>query len=402
MSTQARRTQRTRQTRRVRRARGVAPPPRATRPVKTKLTKEQKLLRAAQKYGPMAAQVAGSYFRRLITGFGDYKIHGNSIMGLEPPEIRNTNAGMIIRHREFLTDITSATSFTLSSYSINPGLTGSFPWLSQVAQSFEQYRFRGIVYEFKTMSSDVILSSSTSTALGSVVMATQYDVYDPPFANKYTMENYQFANSSKPSVTFLHPVECARKQQPLEMLYVRGGGGATGGDLRLYDLGIFNLAAVGMQAATGVIGELWVTYEIELFKPKLNESTGSEVLTSHYASNNTAITTPFINMIQRVGSTLNLQVTANQFQFPVGISTGQYLVYYGIYGTSAALTRPTITYSNCALVPILDNNSFGLIDNTGTTATTYYNISIIKLTGSSAVVTYAGGSGPVADRKSVV
>ena len=43
-------------------------------------------------------------------------------------------------------------------------------------------------------------------------------------------------------------------------------------DARLYDLGTFSIATVGMQADSGVAGELWCTFEVELLKPKFNSN----------------------------------------------------------------------------------------------------------------------------------
>jgi hypothetical protein len=39
-----------------------------------------------------------------------------------------------------------------------------FPWLSNIAQNFESYKLRGLVFEFKSMSGDAL--TSTNTALG--------------------------------------------------------------------------------------------------------------------------------------------------------------------------------------------------------------------------------------------
>lgn len=216
-----------------------------------------------------------------MRGFKDFVVN-NSILsgGMSVPMISNSvsNGAVIIRHREYLRDIDASTAFNSTVFNINPGIAATFPWLAQVANSFEQYRFRGIVFEFKTTSADVVLSTATSTSLGSVVMGTQYNVLEEPFTNKFEMENWEFTTSCKPSVSCLHPIDCGKGTTPVSMLYVRSTNAnqtSTAGDLRLYDLAKFNIACVGMQNATngsaGSIGELWVNYEVELYKPKLVE-----------------------------------------------------------------------------------------------------------------------------------
>jgi len=210
-----------------------------------------------------------------IKGFGDYKIANNSIMkgGMTPPMITNSisNGAVIIRHREYLRDIFNSVDFQNISFDLNPGITSSFPWLSQIAMSFAQYRFRGLVFEFKSTSSDTVLSTAASTSLGTVVMATQYNALDDPFTNKFEMENWEYSVSTKPSLSCMCPIECAKSQTPVSLLWTRNG--PKPGDERLYDLGNFNIATVGMQGAVGssAIGELWCSYEIEFFKPQFIE-----------------------------------------------------------------------------------------------------------------------------------
>jgi len=84
-------------------------------------------------------------------------------------------------------------------------------------------------------------------------MATEYNVYNPLFASKQQMENYEWATSCKPSLSMLHEIETARKETPVHTMYVTGANnltqlGTTVGDARLYFLGLFALAVTGMQS----------------------------------------------------------------------------------------------------------------------------------------------------------
>lgn len=114
-------------------------------------------------------------------------------------------------------------------------------------------------------------------------MCTNYNANQQPFVDKRSMENYEFANSGKPSQTFLHATECAKSVTPVDKLFVRTGEPPLNEDKRLYDLGIFNLATVGQQSSqVGGMGELWVAYEVEFFKPKYRGAVGSHLLGDHY------------------------------------------------------------------------------------------------------------------------
>lgn len=209
---------------------------------------------------------------RSITGFGDYKVMHNSLITEQDtvPLFKSSKRSTMIYHREFIQDILSSGNFNNVSFPINPALPSTFPWLCEIAEQFEEYRVHGMIFEFKTTSADAL--NSTNTALGTVILATQYNSLASPFLNKQQMENYEFATSTKPSCSIIHPIECAAFENPTSVLYTRTGV-VQNGDLRLYDLGRFNIATVGMQATDVVLGELWVSYAIELLKPRMTDET---------------------------------------------------------------------------------------------------------------------------------
>jgi hypothetical protein len=79
------------------------------------------------------------------------------------------------------------------------------------------------------------------------------------------MEQYEYAVSTVPSESCIHPIECKRDSGVLEYLYTYNGGS---GDPRFTTFGNFSVATVGQQAASN-IGELWVSYDITLCKSRL-------------------------------------------------------------------------------------------------------------------------------------
>lgn len=233
---------------------------------------------------------------RGITGYGDYAVQANSIVLDQDvvPMFKSGKNSTRVRHREFIQDIVTsavAGAFNIDTFPIQPGDPGTFPWLSQLADCFEEYRMHGLVFEFKTTSG--VSVGSTNTALGTVVLATQYNSLSTVFANKQQMENYEFACSTVPSSNVIHPVECAVFQNPTNSLYIRIGGVSTG-DIRLYDMGKFSIATVGMQGTSVTCGELWVSYDVELFRPKQSDTAS---MIDHYnllpGSNNIAVANPF-------------------------------------------------------------------------------------------------------------
>lgn len=291
---------------------------------------------------------------RTIFGLGDYympdfQIHGNTLlsMGNDPPEVYNAKDGrMILRHREYITDVITGpdSGFNLTSYKIQPGIDTTFPWLAQVAQAFEQYRLRGCIFEFKSNSADAL--NSTNTALGTVIMATEYDSTRPNFANKQEMENHQYAASAKQSCSMLHPIECAPDATSVVQLYVRPGAPPADADPRLYDFGNFQIATVGQQGASVNIGELWCTYEIELLKPMMNEP--GALQQAAFFTNNSGVTAStlfgdFDTLQKSSVNNLEVELDVNVITFPKN-TQGTYLLMYYVIGLGTAdLTWPTVT-----------------------------------------------------------
>lgn len=208
-----------------------------------------------------------------ITGIGDYVVHYNTVANPnQTPMFRQRGRSVFVSHREYIQDvITSATAaaFKIEGFDLNPADPMTYPWLATIAQNFEEYRIHGMVFHYKSNSADAL--NSVNTALGTVIMATQYNVMNSEFTNKQQMENYEFGCSSRPSCDLLHPVECDPKQTSFGPIYDVRLGGNQQGDPRLYSPGRFSIATVGQQGTSVNIGELWVTYEIEFFKPRMGD-----------------------------------------------------------------------------------------------------------------------------------
>lgn len=313
-----------------------------------------------------------------LLGFGDYVKPGYNVaensllsMGNDPPMIHNAKDGrVILRHREFLQDVITgpAGSFKVNSYKINPGLETSFPWLAQVAQAFGQYKMRGMIFEFKSMSAEAL--NSTNTALGTVVLCTEYNADLPNFTDKQQMENHQYSVSARQSSSVLHPIECARDASVMQQLYIRTGSVPEGTDSRLYDFGNFQIATVGQQASNVNIGELWVTYEIELLKPQINE-VGSVQNADFYRQNTSGgitTTTPFgdyssmtISSANSLGTVIENIGSQGRITFPQGFR-GCFEVLYYVDATSSICSgwsngNDAITFTQTPLAQVYNSGS---------------------------------------------
>jgi len=281
-----------------------------------------------------------------IFGSGAYKMSQNSLWSTtdQCPVMHSTSETVVLRHREYITDVNSSVTFANTEFALNPGLPGTFPFLSTIASNFQEYNFRGLVFEFKSTSADAL--NSTNTALGTVAMAVQYRAGASSFTNKQQVLNEMWSADSKPAESFFMPVECSPAECPMDIQYVRTGALGNNDDIKFYDLGKLSLSTVGSQAAS-VVGELWASYEVALRKPILGGSIGidipSALLFRSGVTGGIPLGTDTLEMgINSVGVTFP---SSTIIRFPVG-STYKYLVsvqWLGAVGSTYVI--PTFTVS---------------------------------------------------------
>jgi len=247
--------------------------------------KKQGKTRTKQLKSAIASVVSQYKGIRSIMGSGDYSIKENSIhrdcgalpAGMEIPKFTVNNRFTRVTHREFVGDVISPGAglgySVLRADDINPTNSNLFPWLSGIANSFQQFKFNGMVVEFKSTASDF----ATGGALGTIVISTNYNANLPVYPSKQAAENSEFAVSCKPSMCQIHSIECAPRERPTEYLYLqRNALGLAGdplsvSDKRLTSFGTLQLACQGLSAAVGqVCGEYWVSYDVTFLKPVIN------------------------------------------------------------------------------------------------------------------------------------
>lgn len=323
-----------------------------------------------------------------IQGMGAYNISNirhNVLLKPDIPEVRNSvyvEGGTIIRHREYLGAITSsavASQFKIQSFSLNPAQAETFPWLSTIAQNYEEYKPNGLSFEFRSTASDAI-ASSTNLALGQIMMCTQYDPTDPVFTDDISLLNYTWAQSGKVSDNVCHYVECDPKQSPLSHLYTRTDAPSNDSDLRFSDFGTFSIASSGLQGTNVQIGQLWVTYEFIMYKPKIADDQPGACGYWHYMQDDGSVT--FANPMGTIASgnldpANNLDIIATDpstyanLALPTLPYDASYQIIVSWFGDStASVAVPLTTVSNCTKIDNTYSPTTSQISFPPTTATT--------------------------------
>ncbi len=228
---------------------------------------------------------------------------------IAPNPRKGRNGDIIVAHREYITDISGSVLFASNSVPINPGLNGSFPWLSGVAQRFESYRFTKLRFCFET--------ESPNTTKGTVLLTNDYDPSDAAPTSKSQAMAYRSAVRSPPwSDSCLQAIK--EDLEKRATYFVRQGNLSANQDIKLYDVGNHYVCTQG-QADTSVVGELYVEYECMLMTPQLNAAGGGESISGSFTGSSNAL--PF-------GS------TAFNGNLPVG---------YSSTGTTSSVTTFTFT-----------------------------------------------------------
>lgn len=282
----------------------------------------------------------------------------------------NHTGDLYFSHTEYIgqivADIPAASDmspFQVHSYPLNAALEGTFPFLAQIAANFAMYEFQGLVFQYKPNSGE---GGGASKALGKVCMATDYDPEAMPFTNMQAMENYSYANSTKPSRGLHHGVECKKSQRATTMLYTRTdampiGPTALGRKNKVFtDLGLFQIATQGVAgnqdqpaAHQVAVGELWVSYKIKLSRTQLSVAQGLSlanfddfIFSIPAAANAQPAVTSIGNSNSLGGALVGLYQdpgttsTSRQglrYTFPANVVAGTYLLTYNIPGNRPPL-----------------------------------------------------------------
>jgi len=316
-------------------------------------------------------------------GSGDYTTNqimgGDMNMAKVSPSMGKTG-DIVLAHSEFVSNVfatgnaSNVSTFTQQAFPLNPGLPQVFPWLAQIASSFQLYDWEGLIFTYKPLQGE-----GGSNVLGKVVMACTYDPEASippgqagPYSSSIHMETADYATCTKPAQGVAQGIETARGSSATNMLYVRNG--ATSRQKIFTDVGTFVVANEGVPVPSGttiVIGEIWVSYKIRLSRALLFDS----YLNNSVPFDNYRITTgtTLINGAQLRKSTNTIvdptlplgNLTAQQFPnggfsssnllgftfwFPVAINFGSYQVYIIWTQTIPTAKTMTVTVGNASLV----------------------------------------------------
>lgn len=261
------------------------------------------------------------------------------------PMVSSTSRSCRVRHRELvLGSFLSSVNFAIGAkLPLNPGLSGTFPWLSSIAKNWEQYKVHRLNAIYIP-----ILPTSTQ---GDIGLIPDYDAGDTSPTSEVEAANTEDAVTNScwdKTECNLDPkammAGCTRK-------FVRTTN--TAGDIKTYDVGNFYIYTVNFSSSLLNVGKLFLDYDIEFFVPQ--SSPGDEVASSRTSlfvkANDQVCPTLVITQLAFVGSGAD----------PLGIGgagTGQFFPPPGCYLVRAYCSfRDTVNEQFTTSIEITKNQT---------------------------------------------
>lgn len=298
----------------------------------------------------------GGYIPR-TRGSGSYAL--NSLIQGSNVQVPQMEGGdevgtITVTHKEFLGTISGSQAFENVGFSINPGLATTFPWLSQIAANYEEYDFQQLVFCYTSLLSE----STASGSVGQIIMTTNYNAGQQIYQTTNAMLNNIGTTCGRPiDSPMLHGVECDDDKNVQDSHFVRTGAVPQGQDIKTYDLGTFQIATEGMPEQGQLQGQLWVSYQVVLRKPRIFSALGRAIKVDAFKAIGPSQNYPFGQQYSQspnnsIGTKLvRSGVGAFSILFPVDVVDGIYrldMFWRGILNVDPGLYSPTVTYSSCA------------------------------------------------------
>lgn len=237
-------------------------------------------------------------------------------MAVNVPSARQSPAAnrgaYTVTNREYVGYVSSSSAFALTSKFSNPGLTSTYPWLSNVANCFDRYVFRKLRFTF-------VPSVSTATA-GRIALVWNYNAADPPPTTKAGA--LSIAPASETNVWSPNVLDIPVTGQ---ILYTRDGL-PNNVDLKTTDMGTLYIVT-DLASGAATIGELYVEYVVEFMNPHANIPPTTEI---YSVTSSAADQFPNTGTTVIGGDSVSDSLTANVVRIN---ASGRYLMSYQTVGT---------------------------------------------------------------------
>ena len=220
-----------------------------------------------------------------------------------------------VKHREYIGDVRGSSTFSVTSFNINPGLSSVFSWLPRIARSYESYKFHKLCVEYETQK-----SANTD---GSVMLAIDFDASDSAPTNKVQLMSYHNAVRSAAWAECKYEASAQDLAKFGTQRYVRAGSLSANQDIKTYDVGVLHVATQGCPVAD--IGELYLSYDVELITPQSDTYNDYNAISAKIVAGSGVTRSNIYGTGATVTGGLGVQASGNTLTFP---AADQWLVQF--------------------------------------------------------------------------
>jgi len=285
------------------------------------------------------------------------------------PSFAGRSGNVVISHKEFIGNIFSSgttLNYSANSYVINAGNSGTFPWLSTIASSFDKYKFHKLIIH--------IVSNQPTSIAGRIGVGIDYDSTDVLPADRgefFTLTHHQ-ETSPWDSLVFNVPIKPEEK-------FVNSH---TVSDSKLIDCGQIIVMADQIVATSSNLADVIIEYAVELIQPQ------QAVFTTQYFSG--ANVASFSAMTITGPTIVKAAFTSSTTVAIYTLPAGYYAITY--YARDVGAGNPTCT-------PAIHGGVGRYTENAPTTGIAV--VMKVKVTGSDGAMRFTLGGAVIANLEEI-
>lgn len=267
----------------------------------------------------------------------------SGVSGDRVPQMTSRGRSMRITHCERFGSVSVAgTPLEVRSYPVNPGVSTVFPWLADVANRFEKYKFSSVRFRYVPQS---------AALAGLVTLAFDFDPNDDaPITMSQATTYHDYVSTSIWQEATLQ-LDLANGDR-LPQKNTRPGLPGADLDLNVYDVG--NLYVLTEGAATGVLGYLEVIYTVDLFIHQIQNTVSGKGSATAGLASGSFVGTNFTADAQAYLPVEALDVSTLKFVQPFEGLVTLYVVGTGLTGTTFFTVGSTCTVGPLNAIPKSD------------------------------------------------
>lgn len=312
--------------------------------------------------------------------------YGRVRRGGGPSMVQASRDCICIKHKELFDWPLGYSPYTVNAFLfINPANSGVFPWLYRIAINFEKYRFRKLKFTY--------YPRCGSTQAGQAVLAVDPKSSDNAPVSLPVLSSYHVRSQGPMWKEF--SINVPQDVLGRELRYTRPAAFAAAGLSTLYDVGRFIFATDGANPAGATIGELEVSYEVELHLPASPPET--PVPSAYINGGGAASSSNLFGATPVAGGLLysthlNNVISLHNIDMSGNIQTDEYVVSLAVYGTGiSALTLAPTGFIKTNMGPVINAAGTSLI-----------NFWVVTFTASSPLLTFTCTATTVTDAQLAV